>query len=776
MNMKKFLFSFCSILSLTASSGVHAQNIYTYAGIASPMGGYTGDGNYAVMAQLSGPAGIAVAPSGVVYICDGRNAVVRKVSTSGIISTFAGNGTAGYSGDGGAATDASISPTAVAVDRSGNVYVVDNRNNVVRKIDGSGTINTIAGDGTGGYTGDGAAASAAELNRPSGIAIDTAGNIFISDSRNFVVRKINTSGVISTYAGSGTAGSTGDGGAASSATFNRPGALAVKTDGTLYVADGQSNVIRAISASGTINAFAGTGTAGYSGDGAAATAATLSNPNGLAVDGSGNVYVADGVNNVVRKINGSGVISTYAGNHNPGYYGDGGAATLARLQGPNWVAVDASANLYITDGGNNVIRRVGEAVRSITITTATHDTVCAGRANAFTATAYADSTPHYQWQVNGTNVGRDTFYYSSTSLLRGDRVVCFLLDSAGGHQLAISNVMAVDSVPSAGIIIGPTTLCVGSIANYRDSSTTGIAGPPPPGTWSVSNTTLATLSTFPPGQVTALAVGTDTVIFTTTNRCGVARATQVVTITANPYGAITGPDHVCAGATVTFTDTPSTGNWAINPARGGNSIDASGNFTAGFRPGVVYVMYGAPGCFAMDSIIVDSAPRVAPVMGATTVWVGASITLTDMAPGGTWTSSSTAIATVDASGNVYGVAAGIVTISYTITGSNGCSTTRTLDVTVEDHTLVNNIQANSSYAVVPNPASSNAQIVWNGVTTGTLTITITEVTGKVVATQTVQTNNQNGAAILNTDVLHSGIYLVQINNGSSVATVKLVKE
>ena len=277
-----------------------AQNIYTFAGIAGA-NGYTGDDSLATIAKLSGPAGIACNAAGVVYFADTRNNAVRKVNTSGIISTIAGTGTAGYSGDGGAATAAQLrNPAGIAIDGIGNVYITDTRNSVVRKVDTFGIITTIAGTGTAGYTGDGGDATAAELNRPTGIALDGSGNIFISDSRNQVVREIFATGTftITTIAGNNTPGYTGDGGPATAAQLSTPQGIAVTAAGKLYIADSRNNVIRMVNA-GVINTFAGTGGSGHSGDGGPATAANLYSPGDVKVDAAGNVFIADSSNTVI---------------------------------------------------------------------------------------------------------------------------------------------------------------------------------------------------------------------------------------------------------------------------------------------------------------------------------------------------------------------------------------------------------------------------------------------------------------------------------------------
>ena len=435
-------------------------------------GGYSGDGGPATSAELNYPNGVAVDSAGNLYIADEFNQRIRKVS-GGIITTVAGNGSWGYSGDGGPATSAQLhGPTDVAVDSAGNLYIADSTNEVIREVSG-GIITTVAGDGTGGYNGDDIPPTSAELLNPWGVAVDSAGNLYIADENNQRVRKVTTGtapinfgqvnvgsnaaqvvilsintaltlssvqssgdysvtsdscaplpaalsanafctlqvqfaptepgqrwsplvasdsnsnnysfglegtgvgsalaftpGIISTVAGTpGASGYSGDGGPATSAELQHAWGVAVDSAGNLYIADTFNQIIRKVNAaSGTITTVAGTpGTSGYSGDGGPATSAELSLPYGVAVDSSGNLYIADLGNSLVRKVNASGTITTVAGTPGTiGYSGDGGPATSAELQYAWGVAVDSAGNLYIADTQNCRIRKVNA---SGTITT-----------------------------------------------------------------------------------------------------------------------------------------------------------------------------------------------------------------------------------------------------------------------------------------------------------------------------------------------------------------------------------------------------------------------
>jgi sugar lactone lactonase YvrE len=349
-------------LGILVLTGSNAQIINTIAGDSAY--GFSGDGGAATAAELYYPMGIALDGSGNLYIADEQNNRIRKVNTAGIISTIAGNGNRGYSGDGGAATAAELNyPTGVAVDGSGNVYIADEGNNRIREVNTSGIMSTIAGNDSEGYSGDGGAATAAELYAPGGIEVDDTGNIYIGDTFNNRIRKITATGIISTIAGNGygapsSGGFSGDGGAATSAELYTPIGVAVDGSGNVYIADEGNSRIRQVTAAGVISTIAGDSTYGYSGDGGAATAAELGYPTGVALDSSGNVYIADWWNSRIRKVNTKGIISTIAGDSVVGYSGDGGAATDAEINHPFGILVDISSNIYIGDCWNYRIRKV----------------------------------------------------------------------------------------------------------------------------------------------------------------------------------------------------------------------------------------------------------------------------------------------------------------------------------------------------------------------------------------------------------------------------------
>jgi len=337
--------------------------------------GYSGDGGAATSAALNRPEGIFVDGSGNIFIADTDNSVIREVS-NGQIQTVAGNFAAGpgYSGDGAAATSAQLNdPFGVFVDGQGNLFIADTDNNVIREVLASnGNIQTVAGNFSkgGGYSGNGGLATSAQLAEPEGISVDAFGNIFIADTLNSVIREV-TGGTIQTVAGTYYAWAdvcnySGDGGLAVSAQLCLPNSIYVDSSSDVYIADTQNSIIREVSG-GNIQLIAGTpDTTGYTGNGGAAIGAELNYPGGVAVDGAGDIFIADTKNYVVREVT-AGNIQPFAGNNTLAYSGDGGPATSAALDAPGGVALDSAGNIYIADTNSSVIRVVNTGTQPVTI-------------------------------------------------------------------------------------------------------------------------------------------------------------------------------------------------------------------------------------------------------------------------------------------------------------------------------------------------------------------------------------------------------------------------
>ena len=335
-----------------------AQIINTVAG-----GGTNnpGDGGQAIDCELNSPTGVAVDAAGNFYICERDAHRVRKVTPDGTITTIAGTGVAGYSGDGGMATAAMLNkPYCILVDVSGSVLVGDQ--STVRKISSDGFINTIAGIGVLGFSGDGGPATMAEINGSSGLATDIAGNIYLADFENNRIRKINTGGIITTIAGTGSTLYNGDNIPATNANLYAPAGVAVDNANNIFITDYRHHRIRKVTPDGIITTIAGTGIAGYSGDGVVATLAQFDRPIGITVDDYGNVYIGATYNNRVRKISSAGIVTTIAGNGLTIFAGDGGPATVASVVTPTGVGIDASGNLLVCDFGNRRIRRINNVV------------------------------------------------------------------------------------------------------------------------------------------------------------------------------------------------------------------------------------------------------------------------------------------------------------------------------------------------------------------------------------------------------------------------------
>jgi sugar lactone lactonase YvrE len=377
--------------------------------------GYSGDGGRATAAMLDNPSALAFDPQGNLLVTDTGNSRIRKIDGSGTITTIAGNGTFGYSGDGGPATQASLgAPRGIASDAAGSMYIADSSNFVIRLVDSAGTIHTVAGNHTSGHNGDNGPATAAQIGSPNGVAVDSSGNFYIADSNNYI-RKVDTTGTITTVAGTGFSGNTGDGGPGTSAAIGFPQAV-LASGNVLYIGTSSSVWVLDL-ATGIIHLYAGAANAnGYAGDGGLAVSAYFNNVAAFALDGSGNLlladsendrvreinsgsqvvstiaggslgegrrgvdaslnlnfgghiatdsagnlYIADTENNLIRKVSPKGVISTVAGVGTSGYTGDNGPATSAQLWRPTSVALDGAGNLFIADSGDGAIRKVDNA-------------------------------------------------------------------------------------------------------------------------------------------------------------------------------------------------------------------------------------------------------------------------------------------------------------------------------------------------------------------------------------------------------------------------------
>ncbi len=544
--MKKNCFSRLLIMiaglsALIMPAPSSAQTINTFAGTGSA--GFGGDGGPATVATFRNPTDIIMDGSGNFYIADWNNQRVRKISSTGTVSTIAGTGGTTFGGDGGPATAATLwQPASLAFDGSGNLYISDNIHNRIRMINSSGIITTVVGTGSGGFSGDGGAATAAQINNPRGIAIDASGNLYIADESNNRVRKVTPSGIISTVAGTGTAGYNGDGIAGTAAQLFTPRDVAVDASGNLYIADNSNHRIRKINSSGIISTVAGTGSGGYSGEGGPATAAQLNYPQSVNFDPWGNMYIS--TSNRVRKINSSGIISLYAGDGLYSYFGDGGPATAGSFKGPMGMTWDPSGNTYICDESNHAIRSVTPAA----VTVSGSSVVCVG--DAITLTGSVSGGTWISATPGVATVGSSSGVVTGVSA--GTVVISYTESGSTGTRT-----ITVNPLPAA--ITGPSTVCIGGTSTLADAD----AG----GTWSVSSGGAASVSGS--GVVSGLSAGAATITYTLPSGCYV---TASLTVDPCPFLSV-GNTTVSAG--IAIYPNPNAGDFTLSLPANASSITVS---------------------------------------------------------------------------------------------------------------------------------------------------------------------------------------------------------
>jgi sugar lactone lactonase YvrE len=507
------------------------------------------DGSPATSASLNHPSSVALDGAGNMYIADRYHNRIRKVTAStGLISTLAGNGVADYTGDGLVSTSAGVSlnaPWGVALDSAGNVYIADTLNNVVREIDAStGVITTIAGTGASGSSGDTGPAIAATLNQPQGVSVDTSGALYIADTSNHRIRMVSAAGIITTVAGDGTAGHTGDTGQAASAELNLPFAVAWDGAGNMYIPDSGNNVVRVVNPAGLIDTYAGTGAAGYTGDNGLATLATLFSPSGVATDAAGNVYIADTQNASIRKVNAStGFISTLAANNVGVYLYNGGGPYATSIYGPLGLVLDGDGNVYFADSLNMRIREIQSSLAVLNFT-------------AIPVRQGSQSTPLYQALENDGNAPLDLasitaqsnaalFPANSTCSLNapflavdGDcQIGVIFAPTAAGNPL-FGNVQVADAAVNS-----PLDIELAGDATLVTSTTTGLESNPNPSGYESGVGFTATVST---GAGTGSLTGTVSFFDGTT-----ALATKIPVGTSSSLGSTTSAEaYFTTGALV----------------------------------------------------------------------------------------------------------------------------------------------------------------------------------------------------------------------------------
>lgn len=410
----------CILLSMSAIGQV--QKIKTLAG--NGFAGFSGDGFDASGASFWGPSDVALDKSGNVYVVDLNNYRIRKINTSNVITTIGGNGIGDNTGNGTIATSAAIFPWGIAVDHKYNVYFSDPGYHQIRMINAAGIVSKVAGTSIG-YSGDGAAASLAKFKKPLGICVDDAGNVFVADAGNHVIRRIDTFGKITTVAGSGVKGAGGDFGPATAATLDSPIAVTVDHKGNLYINDFNNNVIRMVGTDKNINTVVGVLGAApdYLGDNGPATVASLNKPRGICVDKDNNLYISDAVNSVIRKVDTFGVIRTAVGNGSAGFMGDLGYVNGCNLHNPYGVAVDQYGSIYIADANNQRVRK-------------TYSTVSVNNVARNTAVTVYPNPFNGQVTVSALNLA-DNVYVSDMAGRQVSPV--WVANASGTHSFDISN-------------------------------------------------------------------------------------------------------------------------------------------------------------------------------------------------------------------------------------------------------------------------------------------------------------------------------------------------
>ena len=706
---KRILFHLLTLLSCFFSANSFGQVITTFAGTFS---GYSGDGGPATAAELYLPIGIVADTLGNVYIAEFSNHIIRKVNAAGIISTVAGTGSYGYSGDGTAATLAQLNfPANVTLDDTGNLYIADFGNSRIRKVNTLGVITTYAGSGTGYYGGDMGAATAAGIYHPNGVAVDHAGNVYIADRGNHRIRKIDPLGTITTISGNGTSGYTGDGGPATAATVKEPSGMSVDAAGNVYFADKGANCIRKISTVGIITTVAGTGVVGFSGDGGMANVAMLDSPTDVKIDMSGNIYIADDNNHRIRRVDVSGIIKTIAGSGVGGFGGDGGNPLTAQLYNPNGVAVDRSGNVYIADFNNNRVRKVsavdhapvflGGAEQMMTIcqnAAATpidaymqvvdSDTVQVMTWATLVAPAHGSVVASYTAVSTGGTLYTSGLTYTPASGYSG--ADSFSVTISDGYKKDTTTIhVTISAAPDAGTITGMSSVCIGSSTTLADT----VSG----GTWHCTNANATITSS---GVITGIANGIDTVVYTV-NVAGCIGSTQRQILVGQLLsGTFSGPLSVCTGASVIISSSVDSGSW-VSGAAGIATVISAGPDSAvvtGITAGTAVITYSVTNSCgigqAYDTITVLASPSLTGTLTPASICDGTDFHYVPASVSGasfSWSRDTTlGISNAAQSGTgvideiLHDTTASTISVTYLVaTTAGGCTDTQNVVVAVK---------------------------------------------------------------------------------------------
>jgi len=699
------------LLAMACNTAMAQRITVTMAGNNAPT--FTGDGGWGKLGTLSGPHDVATDAAGNVYVTDQGNYRVRRIAAKdGRITTVAGGGSS--MADGIPAVNAAITPKYMCADGPGNLYIVCSGSNQIRRIDAvTNIITTVAGTGVPGYSGDGGPAIAATFNGLLGLCIDLGGNLYVVDSGNNRVRKIAAgTGIVTTIAGTGAGSYTGDLGPATAATLHQANAITVNAAGDVFFMDQSApytSKLRKIEAStGIITTIAGTPGMGGTIFGATPTATWLGYCTGVCVDDSGNFYCNE-ISCSCREID---MVTNWtypvAGDFGIESFSDNMHSDISYMNNPYGIAMDAHRNIYVADKFNNRVRKVVPLSHTPTFAygKGAYLFMCPGESRDFDSLLTITDMDGLQTETftlvtppaHGSIAGLPASAVSNgtNSITRPGSVMTYTSASsyAGSDQfrVSVSDGSTSDTFTiyvDAGIasIAGNTSLCAGTTAQLSDE----FGG----GTWAATNTHA---SVSPTGLLTAASVGGDTIIYTATTSCGLMVTKQVVLVNTIP------------------------------------------------SPGVI--------------------------VSATTVCAGATITVADGITGGVWTASNSHM-TVSGTGVVTGVTPGTDTVYYTVTNSCGSqAASRVISVIHCSSTGVPLV----SYPVpelFPNPVASVLTVQWDGLMSGTASVQITDVSGREVFSGTLNANGGNSAE-LNVSNLKDGVYLLNINNGNEHFTSKLV--
>jgi len=650
---------------------LQAQIITTVAGPGAGAGAYSGDGGLAINAGL-GDLGFvypAFDNAGNMYFATDFNNTIRKIDNAGIITTIAGKfNVMGTSGDGGPAINALLyHPSAIAIDKNNNIYFVDNVNDLIRKIDATGIITTVTGNPINSCgVGIGGPLQQARFWAISALVFDVLDNLYVSEYACDVILKVDNAGIINRVAGNNTYGFSGDGGAATSAQFAYPCKIAIDAAGNLYIPDAQNHRIRKVTPGGIITTIAGTGVQGYSGDGGPATQAKLSFPGSVVIDKAGNLYFGD-YNNVIRKIDAAGIISTYAGNGSWGYTGDGGPASLASLTlTEGRISIDANDNIYFCDPSHGVIRKISNCMTASIITHPVNDSLCTS-GNVFFSVTSTNATS-LQWQVNTgtgwTDLNNNGFYAGSNTgtlqvtgadiSMNNYQYRCKVANGCGTiYSSAATLKVTAPANPQITISSPSTNICSGSILTFTAVAVNGGVSPvfqwKKNGSNAGTNSTTYTENSFVNGDIISCVLTSNNTCITTPSATSNAIPLTVSPLLVPSVSINASANNTCSGTGIVFTAVPVNGGttpvyqWKKNGINTGTNVSTYTDNALNNGDIITCVLTSNEVCKTTataqsNSIVMNIIPLVTPVItinaSKTTACAGTAVTFTATVTGG----------------------------------------------------------------------------------------------------------------------------------------------